>query len=201
MPDTSPSSLSLRRCAGIAIYLTVIIAGIAAVPALLADEARPARCREQRTLDERLAEYGKAFGRRSGKDEAWPADHDLLPFDTIVFERSPCFGDCPVYRMQLHSDGRAELVGTSRGDGGTFHSRIDTATFARLVQLGRRAQQTATRTEYLADWTDDYNATITLSGRAGRWRVSDYGEVAPIEVWALETLLHAQYERLEWTSE
>jgi hypothetical protein len=23
-------------------------------------------------------------------------------------------------------------------------------------------------------------------------------KVAPVEVWALETLLHAQYERLEW---
>ncbi|WP_257386499.1 hypothetical protein [Tahibacter caeni] len=41
-------------------------------------------------------------------------------------------------------------------------------------------------------------ATITLSGRAGQWRVSDYGEVAPVEIWALETLLHVQYERLDW---
>ncbi len=199
MPETSSSHLSWRRCAGIALYLGAAIAGIAAVPALLAGEPGPAQCKERRTLDERLAERGKAFGHGDDRGRTLLADQDLLPFDTIVFERSPCFGDCPAYRMQLHSDGRAELVGSSQERGGTFHGRIDTATFARLVQLSRRAQQTAMRTEYLAGWTDDYDATITLSGRAGRWRVSDYGEVAPVEVWALETLLHTQYERLEWT--
>lgn len=201
MPGTSPPALSLRRCAGLALYAAATLAGIAAVPVLLAGETRPAPCHPLRTLDERLAKRGKMFGWTYGKNEAWPSDQELLPFDRITFERSPCFGDCPVYRMTLHGDGRAELIDHSRGHGGKFRGKIETATFARLVQLGRRAQQTATRAEYLAGWTDDYFATITLSGRAGRWRVGDYGEVAPVEVWALESLLHAQYERLHWTSE
>jgi hypothetical protein len=44
MPETASSFLSWRRCAGIALYLAAAIAGIAAVPALLAGEAGQARC-------------------------------------------------------------------------------------------------------------------------------------------------------------
>ena len=53
----------------------------------------------------------------------------------------------------------------------------------------------------MAGWTDDYWATITMRGHWDSWQVTDYGEVAPIEVWALERLLHGEYERIEWTRE
>lgn len=148
-----------------------------------------------------MAIKGKYFGSILAEPAGvWPSDEELLPFDTIVIERVPCYGACPDYRMTLRRDGRAELVDRTTGHTGRFLGRIDIATFARLSQLGRRAQRTATRSEYQAAWTDDSTDIVTLSGREGSWRVLDYGEIAPVEVWALASLLHVQYERIVWNA-
>src|SRR5262245_54478159 len=32
-----------------------------------------------------------------------------LPYDSISLERTECYGPCPVYRVTLHRNGRAEL--------------------------------------------------------------------------------------------
>ncbi|MBN8741829.1 MAG: hypothetical protein BGP24_07015 [Lysobacterales bacterium 69-70] len=194
-PKTTPP---LLRSLHIAVYFAFVLAGIATVPALLQGGSSGMSCDPDDGFDNRLAEHGKHFGSQAFNDRK-PLDQDVVPFDVIVFERSICFGDCPDYRMTLHRDGSAALVDHTQGHGGRFRGEISPATFARLAQLGQRARRSATKNNYMAGWTDDYWVTITLRGHADSWQVTDYGEVAPVEVWALERLLHSAYERIEWT--
>lgn len=195
--ESKPVPLLLRSL-HIAACIAVLLAGIVTVPALLLGGSTGPDCDPGDGFENRLSERGKYFGFPAFSDHRTP-DQDMVPFDVIVFERSLCFGDCPDYRMTLHRDGSAALVDHTRGHSGRFRGEISPATFARLAQLGQRARRSATKNDYMAGWTDDYWATITLHGYADSWQVTDYGEVAPIEVWALERLLHSEYERIAWT--
>jgi len=56
----------------------------------------------------------------------------------------------------------------------------------------------AHQTDYEGQWTDDYKVIIRANSKGKVWEVSDYGRVAPVEVWALETLLHTFKEQNEW---
>jgi hypothetical protein len=179
--------------------LTLAVGTAIALPLVALSGGAGIDCGEARTLDERLAIDGKHFGAEWLAKGRHLSDRELLPFDTIEFERTPCFGDCPIYHLTMHADGRAELDDHTPGHQGRFLGDIDLATFARLVQLGRRAQRVTDRDEYMGGWTDDYWSIVTLRGRAGVWRVGDNGEVAPVELWALHSLLHVQYERIAWT--
>src|SRR5687767_6841874 len=38
-----------------------------------------------------------------------PSLDALLPYDEISLERTGCFGECPIFRVTFHRDGRAEL--------------------------------------------------------------------------------------------
>lgn len=198
VPNEPKPGSSLLRSLHIAAYFVALLAGVATVPALLQGGSSSMGCDPGDTFDSRLAEHGKHFGSQGFNDRR-PPDQDVVPFDVIVFERSICFGECPNYRMALHRDGSAALVDHTRGHSGKLRGEISPATFARLAQLGQRARRSAAKSEYMAGWTDDYWATITMRGYADSWQVTDYGEVAPIEVWALERLLHSEYEQIKWT--
>jgi hypothetical protein len=61
------------------------------------------------------------------------------------------------------------------------------------------AKGTTTKRDYMGKWTDDSTAIIRVQAKNKAWTVTDYGRVAPVEVWALESLLHTFRERIEWT--
>jgi hypothetical protein len=178
--------------------LCLVVAGVllAALPLLYGKHEPGYQHSEKSTLQSRLAKSGPTFGTASSEK----GDLELVPFDTIVFERGPCSGTCPMYRMVLHKDGNATLVrdhlstnspSKFTGDVGSFH-------FARLAQLVSLARRSAEKDSYFGEWTDDYIVKISATAGGDSWTVSDYGQVAPPEVWALEELLHATYQNTEW---
>jgi hypothetical protein len=58
------------------------------------------------------------------------------PFTAITFERTPCFGTCPVYKVHVNGSGTVTFVGTRNVDSvGTFTGHID----ATAVQALRKA--------------------------------------------------------------
>ncbi len=124
----------------------------------------------------------------------------LLPFDSISLERTPCFGSCPVYKVTFNRNGTANLeVESWEFDQlKTFTGSISESDFARLTQLTISAKKAARKSGYAGQWTDDYTAIISAKSSDGTWSVSDYGEVSPIEVWALARILHDFKERIDW---
>jgi hypothetical protein len=125
----------------------------------------------------------------------------LLPYDSISLERTPCFGSCPVYLVTFYRDGHATLETNHLfpKDRDTYSGEIGLEDFARLTQLASLAQTAAKQKEYRGQWTDDYTAIIRVTAGNKTWEVSDYGQVAPSEVWALESIAHMLKEQVEWT--
>jgi hypothetical protein len=60
------------------------------------------------------------------------------------------------------------------------------------------AKGSSTKRNYMAQWTDDSTVIIRAKAKDGTWVVRDYGRVAPVEIWALESQLRAFKERIEW---
>ena len=124
----------------------------------------------------------------------------LIPYESISIERSPCFVSCPIYKMTLYRDGRAMLVDDHLlpEEARRYSAEIDLKDYARLAQFVEIARKGSKKDEYMGRWTDDYFVTITVMDSQGGWSVSDYGQVAPPEVWALQQLLFRQYATLRW---
>ena len=123
-----------------------------------------------------------------------------FPYKSISLERGPCFGNCPVYLVTFYPNGTATRVSDymlpDRRRG--FVGEISLLQYARLCQLVDSARKSAGKARYAATHTDDYTATIVAEGADGTWRVSDYGQVAPVQVWVLEQMLHSYQESTEW---
>ena len=126
----------------------------------------------------------------------------LIPYDSISLERTPCFGQCPVYVVTFYKNGHATLSTNNvwGGEGEKYYTgKISLGSYIRLVQMVTLAKNSSPESIYAAQWTDDYTAIIRATSKDQTWTVSDYGRVAPVEVWALETLLHTYREQSEWT--
>lgn len=123
----------------------------------------------------------------------------FFPYESISLERTACLGPCPIYVVTFFNDGHATLVTENYGEKKkSYTGEGGLLLYARLTQLVDLARPAAKEADYVAQWTDDYTAIIRVKSKNGVWRVSDYGEVAPPEVWALETLLHIYREKVEW---
>jgi hypothetical protein len=189
--------IALRR---VATYVASILAAaisIGVAPFVLGERPSDPAPAQTPPLQSLLAERGWSFG----IDDTAEEDLGLVPFDSLIFERGPCFGDCPVYRMILHKSGRAELTRDHLNSelSTSLSGKISPFHFARLAQLAALAETSATETSYAGQWTDDYTVQIIATGGRGTWEVSDYGQVAPPAVWALEELLHSTYQATTWT--
>jgi hypothetical protein len=124
----------------------------------------------------------------------------LIPYESITIERGPCFGPCPVYEMTINRDGTALLTTDHLlpDNARRYSASIGLNDYARLAQVVEIARIAAPQAEYVGQWTDDFGVTITAKTSDGVWRVQDYGQVAPAELWALEELLHNTRNDLEW---
>jgi hypothetical protein len=125
----------------------------------------------------------------------------LIPYESISLERTPCFGRCPVYVFVLYKNGHATLVTDNLEDNEKkyYIGNISLSDYARLAQMVTLAKEYSNKRDYMAQWTDDSTAIIRAQAKSETWVVTDYGRVAPVEVWALESQLHAFRERIEWT--
>ena len=108
--------------------------------------------------------------------------------DSLVLEREPCFGFCPVYRLRLAADGRVRFESRQRGDSGRVET--DSLDPARVRALTDSAARIG-----LADFperlmgsplcgrqaTDMPTATVELHAPSGATRVVDYHGCFPTE--------------------
>jgi hypothetical protein len=102
--------------------------------------------------------------------------------DSLVLERAPCYGTCPVYRLSIASDGAVRLESRARADSGRTHEgRMSAAAFAELV-AGADSMGFFTFPARIAEdpalcgirATDHPTATVTIHRATGTHSVEDY---------------------------
>ncbi|HEX8271481.1 MAG TPA: DUF6438 domain-containing protein [Longimicrobiaceae bacterium] len=107
--------------------------------------------------------------------------------DSIVLERTRCFGSCPAYRLGVSAAG--DVAFTSRGpedEGRTHRARVPPEAFRSLVTAVARSGFIALPDTVAADpalcplqRTDSPTATVTVFARSGSRQVVDYQGCAP----------------------
>ena len=120
----------------------------------------------------------------------------------ISLERTMCYGCCPVYRVEFRSDGLALHVGEIFVEKlGPRPGRIDDAVFDRLASLVVRLGFFDLEPAYRLPVTD-HPTHITTAVRDGvTKRVSNYAEAGPAELWAIEELIDATAEEIDWDAD
>ena len=109
------------------------------------------------------------------------ADVQDVAADSLVLERSVCFGFCPAYRLTIHPNGAVHFVATPRGD---TVERVDTIAPRNFARLVSEAQQSGffnlprdivrDTTLCAARATDHPTATVTIFRGDSTHTVVDY---------------------------
>lgn len=117
--------------------------------------------------------------------------------DSIVLERTLCYGTCPAYRLRLGASGHVQFRSRNPGQEGTIHSdglpgdgfRFLTAMAERIGFFDLPDRIDESTPTYCPDYATDHpTVTVTVFGRAWRKRVEHYtgcysglGEHTPVE--------------------
>ena len=133
------------------------------------------------------------------------AQFKIYRFDELFFERKMCFGWCPVYKVTVHSDGRALYEGEAWvKTKGTVTDDIPPAKVQELISALNEANFSSLHDSYAGKedgcpefWTCSPGVVITvkLNGESKTIRHDygcreqrengDYGEVYPNELYVL----------------
>ena len=126
-----------------------------------------------------------------------------VPFSRIELTRGPCYGPCPVYRVSIGRSGQVEYEGKANcARKGHHRGRLFfPLDFARIAYLIERTDIPNLKREYAFPATDMDTVTIRIeyvSDAQEPLVFTDYGQVAPIELWALEVALDGLLHTTEW---
>lgn len=70
-------------------------------------------------------------------------------FSTVTFERTPCYGTCPVYKVNVNGNGDVKFEGIRNVDSvGTFTGHIDAAAVAKLAGAFEDAKYFSLQSKY-----------------------------------------------------
>jgi uncharacterized protein DUF6438 len=105
-----------------------------------------------------------------------------VPADSIVLERTMCYGTCPAYRLRLSN--RGEIRFESRNPGDESRRAADTVsagTFRALISRARSIGFFDFPSEIASDsvlchtrWTDHPTVVVSVFAKAQKKRVEDY---------------------------
>ena len=136
-----------------------------------------------------------------------PAGGAVPAADSIVLERTRCFGTCPAYRLSLARSGVVRFHSRNPGDEAREASgTVSPGAFEGLVQQAARLgfwslpDQIAGSALCERQATDHPTATVTLFGRRGAKRVEDYLGCfdAPQELRRFETAIDSVAGSRQW---
>ena len=101
--------------------------------------------------------------------------------DSLVLERTRCFGTCPAYRLTLTAAGNVDFVSRDAAGGTRRTGTVERATLAALVQraeafgffaLPARLERNSS---LCTDWATDHpTVTVTIYRATGAKAVEDY---------------------------
>ena len=123
---------------------------------------------------------------------------------TITMERTPCFGSCPVYRLELDSSGKVVYEG--RGfvkERGRREATIPAADVQALAKEIEAAGFFALRDNYPPDATDNASVitTVTIDGKSKRIEHDLSSSTAPAALEGLYRRIDDVARSKQWVGE
>lgn len=125
-----------------------------------------------------------------------PTSAWLTPTTSVVMQTTPCFGDCPEYKLTIRGDGQVTFEGkTSVVSSGTHHAQITQDQVRALADAFIEADFFGLRDTYVgqfdgckAIWTDLPSTVVTVMGTEHPKSVNHYHgcEGAPSKLSILE---------------
>ena len=136
------------------------------------------------------------FRKSRSYDEVESTNHGITE---VGIERTACFGRCPIYTFIIKSDGTFRYKGVEYVERkGEFTGTIPVEYFHRLAQFIRDSGYMELEDGYSR--TGGRNATIyTMVVRNGKRKtVSNYNNVGPTKLWAIETPIDDLLRNAQW---
>ena len=119
------------------------------------------------------------------------------PDPVLTFERTPCFGTCPAYTMQVFADGRVAYEGR-RGVPmlGTKELKLPASAVADLLRQAKEARFEQFQDRYSMNTTDLPSTIIAVRQPNGKLKTVVMEEGAPENVRQLFTYISNQLDTL-----
>ena len=115
----------------------------------------------------------------------------------LVFERTPCYGICPAYRMQVFADGRVAYEGLhSVPMMGKNELKLPASTVAAMLRQAREAHFETFEKQYLSGATDMPSTIVTIAQPDGTLKKVTVESNAPENVKNYFTYLTTQFDQL-----
>lgn len=115
----------------------------------------------------------------------------------LIFERTPCYGRCPAYSMQVYADGRVAYEG--RRDVplmGKHDLKLPAASVAEMLRQAHEAHFETFEKEYLSGATDMPSTIVTIAQPDGTLKRVTAENNAPENVKNYFTYLTTQFDQL-----
>ncbi len=120
------------------------------------------------------------------------------PAPLLSLKRTPCFGRCPVYTVELFADGRLHFVGDANvRERGEHEGKLTAEQLAAVTARIDASDFAKWKTSYEKHTVSDLpGAVLTWNGKTIRHYHGD--ESAPVDLMALETELDALLGTSVW---
>lgn len=127
-----------------------------------------------------------------------------LPFSRIRLERTHPFSGVTLYSIDLACTGDARYEGAQGAPmAGVYHGNVALRSFARLCGAILDLKIPMLEHEYISPWTCDTRTILHVWNQetGDTYSISDYGENAPAEFWALTSSIDGIAMRIQWRDE
>ncbi len=156
--------------------------------------ARPALAQRVATNKIKVKQAGKKTVVKSVK-AAKPAPTASLP--VLTFERTPCFGTCPGYKMDVYADGRVAYEGTRAVPiMGQKELTMPVSAVAALLSQAREAHFEKFEKHYSRNTTDLPSTIIGIRQPDGLLKIVTVEEGAPDNVKSLFAAFGTQLDQV-----
>lgn len=120
----------------------------------------------------------------------------------LTFERTPCYGTCPAYAMQVFADGRVEYNGRRAVPlMGTKELTLPASAVADMLKQAKEAHFDQFQDKYSQNTTDLPSTIIAIRQPNGKLKTVVLEEGAPENVRQLFTYISNQFDNLAQISQ
>ncbi|WP_419701939.1 DUF6438 domain-containing protein [Mucilaginibacter sp. NFX135] len=104
---------------------------------------------------------------------------DNYQISYFTIEAKGCYGDCPVYKLQVSADGKATYEAYAYNEvEGNFKGAVSVDKLNRIKSLINYIQIRKLRDDYRVAWTDDVKAILKVGFKNGTVKeITDYGMI------------------------
>jgi len=118
----------------------------------------------------------------------------------IYVETTPCFGNCPVFKLGFHPDRTVTYKAESNNkETGVFTTTLPPKLYDSLLTLLKATNFPALKESYAVDWTDAPSVLLTIMYDKNQIkRIKDYGEQGTKELQTLYAFVFRLKESQQW---